>query len=630
MASDNVQLLSRVLPLGALVTYTSPSVIIQDYYNLSVVAKSDSAFTFELQFSGDGANWDFGISQAIAAGVGTNINHEVTQKWTRMLLTDTGGGGTYMRVYVYGTKDYFPGNVTLVIPPAAPPLPVTISNLSFTPFQELQVQEMSVESGWVTNSCTMGRLYDNGGGTKEFQSSYSKGVDVLCYCDDSLNGGVADNGFVGINGDGTIDIFFYDGIVSPPPPLGTTIPKALFGLTTRYVMLIPSVAYEFKTRFRIQYTPPLGPAPYIIPNVAIGLLSWQGIPSNGFVRSGYPSAPTFLLQAGTWFGYTGGVDASLLSVMNIYLWNAPFDLTSIPQNLWNIDTCDGTGALPLINDWDKTMHGFKITYAANQLYYLYWIQGNSGPFLPVHKHNMKNKKLYQDHFAPGIAMDNLSGGSYEKFLLHTDGWSLATTHDKTQIPRGFPSKDVLCYQNFGTFGPSSVVNYMHIVAFINHVIPGFAPPVPGNNVAGFQNSNFYIHSLTMCLNVDMNSFPQNGQIVQWGLFRNLPPPIVYAGVVQAKPLWPLQVAPLVQAFPGGPPPGPPPVAPNPAYQIAGGCLSYISGGDTHTLTGDDFGPSQNTMMGPNSYIDLILRIPVDAGPVLGSATLYYTAVICTY
>lgn len=104
MSSDNVLLLSHTSNILAGVTYTSEKVILGQYISLNILPKSDVDLSIVLQFSGDGSNWDYSVTSTVAAGGNTVISNPVQAKWMRITVTNSSGANsTYLRVFVYGT-----------------------------------------------------------------------------------------------------------------------------------------------------------------------------------------------------------------------------------------------------------------------------------------------------------------------------------------------------------------------------------------------------------------------------------------------------------------------------------------------------------------------------------------------
>lgn len=128
----------------------------------------------------------------------------------------------------------------------------------------------------------------------------------------------------------------------------------------------------------------------------------------------------------------------------------------------------------------------------------------------------------------------------------------------------------------------------------------------------------------MCMNLNMGVPTQSFQIISWSLLRNqIGVGTGYTGLIQVKTLWPLLNSTITAANPA-------PAAPaiNFSQTVASGCISLLNA-DVHPLSGRDFGPNENLMLGPNSFIELVVTIPPDT---IGSYTaqIFFTFLICTY
>ena len=104
MSSDNIPELSYSTNINAGVTYYTDKVITGQYVSLNTTIKSDVTLQLVVQFSGDGSNWDYSISNSIDPNTNKNITVPVQAKWIRFCITNQdSSNSTYLRVYTYGT-----------------------------------------------------------------------------------------------------------------------------------------------------------------------------------------------------------------------------------------------------------------------------------------------------------------------------------------------------------------------------------------------------------------------------------------------------------------------------------------------------------------------------------------------
>jgi hypothetical protein len=111
MASEEISLLSYTSNINAGQSYTSNGVILGQYISLSVVLKADQDLVVNFEFSGDGTNYDYTISKSVAAGANSILDTPVLAKWTRIKITNASvTNTTYLRFHCYGT----PSNSSLI------------------------------------------------------------------------------------------------------------------------------------------------------------------------------------------------------------------------------------------------------------------------------------------------------------------------------------------------------------------------------------------------------------------------------------------------------------------------------------------------------------------------------------
>lgn len=112
MSSDNIQLLTYTSNLGPLATHYTEKVIAGQYITICIIVKSDVPLQVIVQFSGDGIYWDYNITTNIDANTNKSINATIQGKWVRLAIKnlDTLLTSSFLRVNTYGT----PSNATVL------------------------------------------------------------------------------------------------------------------------------------------------------------------------------------------------------------------------------------------------------------------------------------------------------------------------------------------------------------------------------------------------------------------------------------------------------------------------------------------------------------------------------------
>lgn len=159
MASDNVNLLSYATNLASAASYTTEKVLLSQYVSMNILIAADQNITAVLQFSSDGANWDYSVTKNYSAGENTYFTHPVVAKWTRLQITNIGPAPTtYLRVRVYGT----PSNSSLnaIISKVGNVNPqVDIGNFPSSVFGEGLVVENMPWVQYIYNHMTDGNIF---------------------------------------------------------------------------------------------------------------------------------------------------------------------------------------------------------------------------------------------------------------------------------------------------------------------------------------------------------------------------------------------------------------------------------------------------------------------------------------
>jgi len=492
MASDNILLLTYTTPLALASTYTSPAVLISDYYYLSVVAKIDQNTTMNLEFSGDGSNWDYAETSFILANVNTNITQLVLAKWTRMKLINTGlGVSVELRVYVYGTRGV--GGITTSpsgtqdVNILNQPIGVMIKDINATALDEILVQAQVVETSFSTDLIKNGPLFAFPT-TNGFQSPYQRSVDILTY--GSYIGPIASDGDVFADGAGTGCISISGNTVAP------IIPS--WGLITRYVTGNVGCAYEMK--FTACWN--IKSSGFMVPNI-VGLHNINGINACGY-NNKVGGLPVPTLTDGFGFGYWPATDHEMPFVgpLQIIWYTAGLLMAVIPQSLWNVDPADGSGKLPPLVPTEQTQ--YKISYAYGLPVIRFSIMNPSdGKYYPVHY--IYASKPFSNicskyRLGAGVWSDPLYNFCTDSSLwrVNTTGWALSSTRPmKTEVPRGISTKAP--FSSFQTLLSTNMnATRIHLLTLYND------EGLPYLNYVK-NTTNYYIYSITIGYNAGANS-----------------------------------------------------------------------------------------------------------------------------
>ena len=112
--SDNIATLSTNTPLNAASVWTSEKVIAGQYSSLVISIKASQNCSLEVQFSGDGLNWDIIDTYPVIANTPVYETIIILQKWIRLVLSNLGANMTYLRVYTYGSVQNTNTNAVLI------------------------------------------------------------------------------------------------------------------------------------------------------------------------------------------------------------------------------------------------------------------------------------------------------------------------------------------------------------------------------------------------------------------------------------------------------------------------------------------------------------------------------------
>lgn len=104
MSSNNIPLLSFNGNILAGTFIYTEKVIAGQYNSLNIVVKSDVNLQVTAEFSGDGTYWDYSISSNVVAATNKAVTITIQAKWIRLKVSNTSlVDSTYVRLYTYGS-----------------------------------------------------------------------------------------------------------------------------------------------------------------------------------------------------------------------------------------------------------------------------------------------------------------------------------------------------------------------------------------------------------------------------------------------------------------------------------------------------------------------------------------------
>lgn len=312
--SDNVQLFSQVTPLLSLDEVYSPGILLGQFVSLSILGKSSDPFRITVLSSGDGIDYDYGVQNNWTANQGEVHVITVTAKWTKIHIQNLAAQNmTYLRVFVYGSVTN--NAIVAQIAKIGNSNPtVDVGNLPLGAFGQLNVREDRPQVQYV---------FDKGTGGNFFGELYSLPFsDIKTWSNHSTLLNIA------------------GGVMSFGQNSTANQIAMVWGRETRYRAGQGVTAY-FTAYFIQGPKLPSGPHPT---TELIGI---------GNHSTGVTPRP----NDGYFFGYADPLGP--VTNFGIAYYNGGTRLF-YPQTSWNVDRCDGTYIMPLI-DFSK-MNVFEISY----------------------------------------------------------------------------------------------------------------------------------------------------------------------------------------------------------------------------------------------------------------------------
>jgi hypothetical protein len=311
MSSDNITLLQHTTNITAGFTITTEKVILGQYISFNCLASASEDLTVVFQFSGDGSNWDYSVTNQYPSGSNTIHSSPVVAKWLRLKITNIGiVDTTHCRVFVYGTPSN--SSVLVQLQKIGNITPeVDVENLPFSTFGDLAISELTPIHQYVFERGTTG-LMTTGAWKMPNPNFYSYATPG---CTSTLD--------------------FTNGVVSTGTNLTLGEKLLLQGGSSRYKAGVGLVS-RFTGAFvqGVKSSPPNNGACTQYLGIGNSDIS-TGVVSN-FVGFGYAD-PSLAASDSNSFG--------IIHINNSVR-------TFIPRTSWNVDRGDGTAILPSL-DWSK-------------------------------------------------------------------------------------------------------------------------------------------------------------------------------------------------------------------------------------------------------------------------------------
>lgn len=410
---DLISVLSTTKPLKALATFLSPAYLTTEYNSYSITMYSDVNTNVKMQWSADAHNWDYMLSFNSAAGVASNNNFSVENKWVRVLITNTENiDATVMRFSAYAS----PTNATV---------------------------ELEVPENVILNTNVRGSF------------DYAENGNLMVTTDtpyNQYNFGYGTGTTAGNFEPGYRDLTFYTNKSGVTPYYFNTIQKGCLTiadagttgtLSTAYsndfAAWMPNVGIEvtFSAAFSLNTT--LGTGVLNIPNLLCGISSrhnganfaQEGI-FVGFIASGAYNAATALQK--NIFGLFYRSDT--ITPVSYF----------IAQKDWNLDNCSGVYKMPEISNWSK-FNRFKINLQQNGNVILSILNPSTGYWVPCHLLNLTNasqSSFQYPYFRFNAYQSSLASyPSYDNTGVSINDWSLS--YQNNPIPKGIQHYDPITY-----------------------------------------------------------------------------------------------------------------------------------------------------------------------------------------
>lgn len=471
--SDLIPSLSTSTPLGPNESVTTSAYIPGQYSSLSITCFPATTTEVEVQFSGDGVNWDVNEFKSFSGGSGGVEGVVVISKWVRLrFINTTGSAQAYLRVYTYGT---IRNSVVQAVLNLGGGNEINIGNLPGTSgaLRSEHARTLFSFNGASIQPCDHSLAINQNSGNKTFS------IDSDAYQLAWSSPSPATNGLVTVQGGGqtgqrSLCIYSANGIGAP-----SLVGDGKSYLSPRYTSAntTGNIVFSFVTDFSGKlfsvnsrgnfFTPaPAGSESFPVRNqVLVGV-------TTGVSNGALDSAESFAL-----FGAWDENYVNTHTEMNIVYNRSLTGLVVLPQSQWNVDPCDGTRLLPAmdLNNYPNSgifltgrivmnfsMHGFlrwEIAHPFTGVYYPVHIVANAFPSCRlfcalIHRHrvtqqdmavNMVHAFQSLEEEILGSDTHNVTGIDFVQGIA-----SVTTSPAQTQIPilairkrsRDFPSGQV--------------------------------------------------------------------------------------------------------------------------------------------------------------------------------------------
>lgn len=491
MASDNIALFTILTDpfIGPnYPTYTTKTVLLNQYVALSIIAKSNIDFSIDIETSGDGAHFDYNVSRKVAGDTGVNFDIPVTGKFTRIAITALSPSPpTYFRFYCYGSTSNTSLNALIgKIGNANPEVDIT-ADIARTALGEEIVKNGTVVASLTGGNWRTGWFYDDNDSHVRpvnhynFVSPYEPNFDyfamvsprrndVTPYTPDALNSaymrmpssGMVYVGNKSVQHTPTTPVYnqrpegnafgIVNNITNPQP--GVDAPYYFrTALSTRFVTLKAGASYACRFTASFVATRVFAPSNVdLVQDCLVGPLQIWGDHGayKGPIRNFGGGGITTGGRPRIWDGFGVGffenkalTETRMLKL--VYYWNrAPADGDTapylvIPQTMWNIDKADGTGLLPVfrVEDLQEYQFLFEGTGCADVIF------GKMGPgnkFFPCHR--FEHNKVFPPSTLQGWPQFNWGGPPMQvpSPVVRSSGW-FDTSSIRATYYHGFPTED---------------------------------------------------------------------------------------------------------------------------------------------------------------------------------------------
>lgn len=382
--SDIIKELCYTTPLNSGASHTTDKIIAGQYTSLTVSYASDQDITLVCQYSNDGSNFDISITKSFSAGSNYE-NLVIYGKWMRYSITNISASNqTYLRIYTYASPNN--NSLNAIISKVGNKFPeIQINGLPKSVFGELKVENDTKLIDYVFTYGTTGIIAYTGWKTPyEGIKGYSSGYGTK--------------------------INFLNGLMSQTNSLSQIdLGSLIYGEQIQYNAGTGLIS-RFTGRFAQTEPRSISHSGYQYQLLGIGNDDGSGFVSD-FLGWGNVNTVSSTLNFGI-HHFRGGV------LINSY-----------PQNIWNIDKCDGTNIFPAMNFRDY-LNVFQIQFqylGAGAI--VFSIENpDTGVFEPVHMIKYANSNTVSNVVNPslGLIMYQRTDSTGYPLSSDNDGISIAS------------------------------------------------------------------------------------------------------------------------------------------------------------------------------------------------------------